>query len=225
LALAAIADAREARESHGARVALPENAPSELAQHRGKRAHLRLVKLALDGFERVELLLPVVVVEDAGLLEPEIALGILRGKFSEQSLPPNAAFSEDVMSDAVDEALFVVQTSLDRTEHTRFERAAQQAERFIEDRLLVCKRRRQKLLTRLEDTQRQRDGATGADARSRADLAVFKAQTDVDDVDAVVVRLSERDDDTFRSYRDHIHERRYAPPQVHRLFDMELVIE
>jgi hypothetical protein len=224
LAVAAIASARAECESPGARISLAADAPAELSAHRGKRAHLRLIKLAIDGFERVELLVPVVVLEDGALLDFELALALLRAAFAEDSLTPSAVFAEDVLSDAVSEVLFGIQAALDRAEHTRFERAAQQAERFIEDRLLVCKRRRQKYVARLEEAQRQREGATGAAARGEADLAVLKAQTDVDEVDAVIARLSERDDDVFRRYREHIHERRYAPPQLQKLFDLELAI-
>jgi adenine-specific DNA-methyltransferase len=224
LAAAAIARARSLNQLQGARISLGPNAPPELTQHRGKRAHLQLVKLGIDGFERVELLLPVVVVEDGSVLEPALGEALLHGTFAAEVLEPSATFTEEILSEAVEEVLFGVQASLDVAEHPRFERAAQQAERFIEDRLLVHTRRRQRHLSRLEEAQRQREGATGADARSRADLAVLKAQTEVDEVDAVIARLSDRDDEIFRSYRDHIHGLRYAPPHVQRLVDMELVI-
>jgi hypothetical protein len=40
-----------------------------------------------------------------------------------------------------------------------------------------------------------------------------------------VHRLEGRDDETFQQYQQHIHRRRYTPPRVERLFDVDLVIE
>jgi hypothetical protein len=195
-----------------------------LDQQRGKQAHLRLVKLAADGFERVELLLPVVVLESGELLEPTLAEDLLRGTFTIVPPAKGLELAEDVLQDAVEEAVFGMQASLDQAEHARFERAVQQAERFIEDRLLVQKARHAKQRIRLQEAERRREGATGSQARSEADFAVLKIQTTIDEIDATITRLAERDDQTFRAYREHINVRRYAPPRVTTLFDMEIVI-
>lgn len=224
LAAAAIAAARSRDSCASAQVMLPSTASAEVLAHRGQRAHLRLVKLSLDGFERVELLLPVVVFADGELLDLNHAHSLMRAPFQERDLPAEACVSEETLSDAVEEAIFSLQASITQAEQARFERAAQQVERFIEDRILVWKTRRAKEQLRRQDAERKRDSATGSVARGEADLAVLEVQAVIEEMDATIERLAARDDDTFRSFRDHIHERRYAPPRADTLFDMEIVI-
>jgi hypothetical protein len=224
LAVAAIEAARAPDSCLSARVELPSAAPPDLDTHRGKHARLRLVKLAANGFERVELLLPVVVLETGEMLEPALAEVLLRGTFTAKPPGNELELDEHVLQDAVEEAVFGLRTSLDQAEHARFERALQQAERFIEDRLLVQKARRAKQRVRLQEAERRRESATGSEARSEADLAVLKVQDTLEEIEARITRLTERDDKTFRAYREHINARRYAPPSVTTLFDVELVI-
>jgi hypothetical protein len=224
LAVIAIEDARAISRAPDARVTLAPGAPGKLSAQRGQRAHLRLVKVAIDGFEQVEVLVPVAVLESGELLETELAQRLFQGTFSDLADNDTPQLAQTVVDDAVEEALFGLQASLDGREHERFERAVQQAERFIEDRLLVLKGRRHKQLNRLDDASRRRETATGADARSDAELAVVKVQTALEEIEAAITRLDARDDPTFRSYHDHIYERRYAPPRVTTLFDLEIVI-
>jgi hypothetical protein len=139
--------------------------------------------------------------------------------------PPTVNVDEEVLSDAVHELMFEVQATVDADEQKRFERASQQAERYIEDRLLVLKRRRRGLEERLEQARVRRDGATGSEARSEAERAVLGAETDVVEVDGAIHRLESRDDATFQQYQQHIHRRRYTPPRLECLFDMDVVIE
>lgn len=223
LVLAAVAEARAASASLSAVVRLPQNAPDVLRAHAGKRARLRLVKLSFDGFEQEELLVPVVVLADGEVLETKIGAALLDGTFLETETA--SSVSDEVLDDATEEILFNVQSTVDEAEQIRFERASLQAENYVEDRLLVLKKRQGSLQGRLELAQQRRDGATGSEARTEAERAVLSAQTALEEVDGAIQRLEQRDDATFRRYREHIQLRRYAPPRVERLFDVDLVIE
>jgi hypothetical protein len=186
-------------------------------------ARLRLVKLSFDGFEQEELLVPVVVLADGEVLEAKIGAALLDGTFLETETA--SSVSDEVLDDATEEILFNVQSTVDEAEQIRFERASLQAENYVEDRLLVLKKRQGSLQGRLELAQQRRDGATGSEARTEAERAVLSAQTALEEVDGAIQRLEQRDDATFRRYREHIQLRRYAPPRVERLFDVDLVIE
>ena len=229
LVLAAVADARSAtdgRERIGIRV--PADAPSELSSTRGKRGRLRVVKLTFDGFERVERLVPVVVLDDvAEPLPPATAEALLRSELRdvEPGTGRGSPISPDDMDDACDALLIGVQQDIDGAEQQRFERAAFQARRFIEDRILVQRRRRADLLRQLEEAQARRDAATGSEARADAENRVVQIDVKVAEVDAVIERLDRRDNETFQRFNEHIHKRRYSPPTVEHLFEMELVIE
>ena len=79
---------------------------------------------------------------------------------------------------------------------------------------------------RLEQARARRDGATGSEARSEAERAAAERwRRSLAEVDGAIDRLENRDDATFQQYQQHIHRRRYTPPRVERLFDLDLVIE
>ena len=218
LVTAAVEDART--------IVAPPAARMKLAEQRGKRARLRLCKLALDGFERVEELLPVVVLEDGQRLPQELARELLHGALeSVAQLPLPAAIDDGAVQDAQDELLFELQMSLEAAEQQRFDRALLQAERFIEDRVLVLKARRGRVEERLRKAQRDYEAATGATARNEVQTQLNKLQLELDEVEGALERLAQRDDARFRAFHDHIHQRRYTPPRVSTLFDLELVFE
>jgi hypothetical protein len=225
LVLAAVADARATTSSMSAIVEPTSDAPEALRACAGKRGRLRLVKLSFDGFEQVERLVPAVILEGGKILDQSVAEALLRGNLRDAGAASTRSVSEEVLEDATQEVLFSVQAVVDAAEHGRFERALQQAERFIEDRLLVLNKRRRALVERLEQTQLRRDGATGSAARTDAERAVMAAQIPLDEVEGAIARLEQRDDETFRSYQEHIQRRRYTPPRVEHVFDMEVVIE
>jgi hypothetical protein len=205
-------------------VAIAAQGPDELRAHLHEKCRLRVMKLSFDGFEQEELLVPVAVFEDGSVLEPAHAAQLLRLTLQDGG-PLEVAVTEEVLGDAVDEALFSIQSSVDEAEQVRFARASQQAENYVEDRLLVLKARRTGLLTRLEQAQQRLVGAVGSEMRGEIEGSLVGIQTALDEVEGAIARLDQRDDATFRNYREHIHRRRYAPPRVEKLFDLDLVIE
>jgi hypothetical protein len=89
----------------------------------------------------------------------------------------------------------------------------------------VQKRRRADLLRQLEEAQAHRDAAIGSDARAQAESRVVQIDVKVGEVDAAIEKLERRENDTFQRFNEHIYRRRYCPPAVDLLFEMELVIE
>lgn len=225
LVVAAVAEARSDSAAMAAIVTLPRDVPDALRKCTGKRGRLRLVKVSFDGFEQVELLVPVVVFEDGTVLDARLGDVLLRADMRQPDEPIGSTVGDDVIADATDEALFALQSEVDVAEQGRFERAVRQAERFVDDRLLVLKKRRRALVERLEQAQLRRDGATGSEARTEAERAVVSAQVALEEAEGAINRLERRDDDVFRTFREHLHQRRYTPPRVERVFDLELVIK
>ncbi|MDB4988764.1 MAG: hypothetical protein JWN04_3942, partial [Myxococcaceae bacterium] len=226
LVAAAIAHARAVDTSAAARVTLPRDAPDELRRLAGQRARLRIVKVGFDGFERVELLVTVVVLASGEVLSPEAAKTLLQGVIvdDEDRGGRSSQVSDHVTDDAAEEVLFGVQANVDDVEQERFEQAARQAERFIGDRLLILKRRRSAVLERLAEAQRRQAGAASSEARTDAERAVLKAQTALDELDGSIAQLDLREDQTFKTYTEHIQRRRYTPPVFKNVFELELRI-
>jgi len=224
LVVAAVEHARGGARRFAASVKLRASAASELAEYRGRPMRLRLVRLAFDGFEKVERLVPVVVVDGGDILEPRLGDLLLRSDLTVSEAAVAAAVPDPVLEDATQEVLFAAQASVDADEQRRFDRALEQANRFVEDRLLVLRRRRAGAIERLDQARARRDAATGSESRTSADRTVLTAETALDEIEGAIAQLERRDDKTFRNYQDHIEKRRFTPPTAEHLFDLDLVI-
>lgn len=224
LVLAAVNAARAAGGLMSALVELSNDAPEALRGHAGKRGTLRVIKLSFEGFEQMDLLVPVLVLESGEVVDATVGEAVLRGRLRQVG-PIDPVIDEDTLSDAAEEVLTSVQIAVDAAEHQRFQRASHQAVRFVDDRLLVFKRRRSEAEARVEQAELRRDGVTGSAARTEAERALVAAQKRLEEIEAMIERLENRDDDTFRRYQEHILKRRYTPPRREHLFDLALQIE
>jgi len=190
----------------------------------GQHGRLRLLKLSFHGFEKIETLVPVLLLEDGDVLSPDDAFAVLRSPMTEHPVP-RSSVTGDELQDAADETLFALQSTLDADEQKRFDRASRQADRFIEDRLLVLRRRRSSLLERAEQARQRRDGATGSEARTEAEGSLLSLETQLAELEGSISQLENRNDDTFQRYLAHIQRRRFAPPVVELVFDLDLEFE
>jgi hypothetical protein len=183
---------------------------------------LRLVKATFDGFERVELLVPVLVRSDGSLADEAAATALLRGVLTDAP-PPATCVSDEVMNDAQGVRLFELQASVDTIEHQRFEVASLQAERFLDDRVVVLKRRRDEAKAKLAAAEARWDGATGSEARTAAEVERARHASTVEGFEARIAQLLAREDERFRRSMTHLETRRYAPPRLEVLFDVDVV--
>jgi hypothetical protein len=196
----------------------------EVLSLRGRRGRLRVIKLRYPGFEPVDRLLPVVVLEGSGgVLDARLTLRLLEGPL--ENVPELASRVSDAeLEEAVEEALFLDEREVSTLEHALFERAIAQLERFIEDRVLILKRNREDVLWRIRGGRRDRTAATGADARTRAEALLERSQRELEVLDVELARLQSRDDDSYRRWRQQAYARRYAPPAREPILDAEFVI-
>jgi hypothetical protein len=197
---------------------------AELAALRGRRGRLRVMKLRYPGFEPVDRLVPVLVLEDSvGSLDAATILRLLEGSL--EPVPElQTQVSDADLDEAVEEALFIDEQQVSRAEHGLFERAIRQLERFVEDRVLILKRTRSELVGRIQGSRRDRDAAAGSEARSRIEARLGRAERELEALDAELGRLSARDDEGYRRWRRHAYERRYAPPEREPILNAEFVI-
>ncbi|MBM4777535.1 MAG: DEAD/DEAH box helicase family protein [Archangiaceae bacterium] len=213
LVASAVEDARQ--YTGGGAVSVKLKAPA-------KTGRLRLLKASFDGFERVELVIPVVAFADGQVLEQSAALELLAQDLKD-SKPPAQRVDDATMQDAQDQALFVLQADVDQAEHRRFEAASLQAERFLDDRLLVLRKRKRTIEDRIDAAERRREGAVGSEARTDAEHSLKTATRELELVDARIAKLQQRDDQRYRTYLEHIQKRRYSPPRIEILVDVDVV--
>jgi hypothetical protein len=206
---------------------LPEDAPPGLRQLRGTSGRLVLLKVRHGGLEPVEHLVPVALLDGVEApLAPELAAALLRAPARDvERRGERPAAEEDALADAIEEAVFADTAEVSGAERARLERNLEQIERYVEDRLLLLRRKEQDLERRLERQRERRDQALGADVREEAERAVQKLAGELESVQADAERLARRDDRTYQQCRERLSDRGHAPVRVDRLFDVEITIE
>ena len=227
LVQAAIEEARAATEQRF-RVTwkLDRSAPEELRVCKGKPGRLVLSRVRYDGFERTDRLIPTVLMEGS-----DSPLGLECGRWlldkpprrGTESTPP--APGESVMDDAIEEMVFRDQAEVSAREQELFDRSIEQIERSVEDQLVLTRRRlsiQQKSLDTAED---RRADAKGAADREDAERRIRAVQNQIDELEAEIQRLENRNDAEYARWRDRAHQRRYRLPEVIRILDVEFVLE
>ena len=231
LVQAAVAEAREAT-ANSLRVAwaLDDSAPRELVDHRGQRGRLVLVRIRYDGFERVDRLVTTAVIQEkvSGEFSPlaiDSAQWLLDHAPHDTPELPMLNFESGVVEDLLDEFVFADQIEVAADEQRPFERKLEQIERYVEDQLLVLRRRLGVARQSLRAAEARRDAALGADLRGEAELRVRAIQEEIDSIEDDVARLEARDDAEYQRWHQQVQRRRERPPQVNKVLDVEFILE
>jgi hypothetical protein len=204
-----------------------EESSEGLRARRGTRGRLALTRVEYRGFESEDRLVVTAVLEDAGVLRPEAVaheLLLLPCEQIEAIDPPLSVTAAD-LDEVIDETLFSDQAESEARESENFERAIDQLEQYMEDRILVLRRGRAEVADRLRKEEDRRDGALGSDKRAKADDQARRLQAQVDEMDEQIEGLVARDDDDYRRWKDRTHKRRFTPPKSERLFTVKFVLE
>ena len=171
LVQAAIADARAWSADGCIRLYLPPAASAGLATLAGKQGLLCVLLVDYAGFEPVQSLVAAAVV-DGIPIDPSLAAQILRLPAGEGTAVKSMVDAQS-LDDAVDEAVFVDQRRIEEGENHHFERAIGQLERYVEDKVLVCRRERASITEKLRSARARRDEVVGASARERIEAEIL----------------------------------------------------
>ena len=193
-------------------------APGGLAV--GSRGRLRVVKVQHAGYEVLEELVSVAVLEgDPDPLDPSVAGELLTAGL-EDAPGFHARVADEELEDAVEEVLFVQSERLSIREQERFGQAVSQIETSIEDQVLLLERRRVEALLRVDEAERSRDAALGADARTKAEQRLGRRQEALEALEVELERLRRREDESYARWMERAHERRSRPPQAETMLDV-----
>jgi superfamily II DNA or RNA helicase len=201
---------------------LDGTAPERLRLARKKRGRLALTLVRYAGVERVDRLLPIVVMEDeSDPLDAECAGWLLEHPPADRRAFKLPLDLDSAVDDAIDELLFADQADVGRHEQQHFERSLEQIDRYVEDQVLVLRRRLAAATEILRAAEDKRDSALGSDARDQAEERIRKAQAEIDGYEGHIERLQNRDDPEYEKWRELAHQRRYRPPETSRILDVE----
>ncbi len=191
------------------------------------RGRLVVTKVGRRGFEPVERLLTTALLEDApGPLEPGEAAALLELVATDAPLsddPPLRVAPDDV-DDAVQAALFADQREAAASDQARFERALEQLERYVDDQALVLRREREELADEAGRLATKRDRTLSMQGRRKLEAELARLEARQEQAAERLARLEAREDPDYVRWRADAHRRRYAPPEVTRVLDVEFAL-
>jgi hypothetical protein len=195
---------------------VPTGSSPELIALAGKPGAIRLALVDYAGFEPVQRLVAAAVVDGAPI-DPALAAQLVR---MEAINGPTAKAAVDTqwLDDALDEAVFVDQREVEKGEQKHFEQAIGQLERFVEDKILVCRRERASIAEKLRTARARRDDIVGSRARERVEEEILRLADRDESLERRISALESREDEVYKKWRDEYHQLRYRTPTVNRLF-------
>lgn len=216
LVRAAIAHAQTWAGGGSVTLHLSADSSPELLALSGKTGAIRAVMVDYAGFEPVQRLVAGAVV-DGMPIDPALAGQLLQLR-ADEGTNTAAAIDTQWLDDAVDEAVFIDQRQVEEGEQKHFEEAIGQLERFVEDKILVCRREHGNLAERLRAARARRDEIVGSSARERIEAEILRLATRDEVLEHRVSALESREDEVYRKWRDEYHQLRYRTPKINRLF-------
>jgi hypothetical protein len=188
----------------------------------GKVGVLAVALVDYAGFEPVQRLIAAGVVDGAPI-DPSLASRIMRLRATDTQALGLAGDPQN-LEDALGEAVFVDQRETEQREQQHFEQAIGQLERFVEDKLLVCRRELASVTEKLRSAQVRRDAVVGFSARERTEEEIARLAKQKEALEQRIEALDSRADEVYRKWRSRYHELRYRAPSVNRLFQLEFRI-
>jgi hypothetical protein len=201
---------------------LPPSAPPGLMALQGKAGVLCVALVDYAGFEPVQRLVAAAVVEGEPI-DPALAARLIRLNAAEGQAP-HQDLDPQLIDDALDEAVFLDQREAEKGEQAHFEKAIGQLERFVEDKILVCRRERAGIAEKLKAAYERRNEVVGASARERVEAEIFRLSTRDEELQQRIAGLESREDEVYRKWRNEYHALRYRTPTVTRLFQADFRI-
>jgi adenine-specific DNA-methyltransferase len=216
LVRAAIADARG--WPGGSVELIADATPSEVAALQGQTGVLAIALIDYAGFEPVQRIVAGAVIGQSPV-DPSLASRIARLRATDGQ-GGSATVDKALMDDALDEAVFLDQREVEKKEQKHFEQAIGQLERFVDDKILVCRRERASISEKLRSARDRRDEVVGSSARDRVEAEILRLAEKDEALERRINALASREDEVYRKWRNEYHELRYRAPKVTRLFQV-----
>jgi superfamily II DNA/RNA helicase len=199
-------------------LSLPPDADPELAALARQEGVLAVACIDYSGFEPVQRLVSGAIVNGVPI-DPGLASRLSRLQARERPVQ-DVLCDPQLLADLIDEAAFVDQQEVEKAEQKHFEQAIGQLERFVEDKVLVCRRERAGVAEKLHAAKTRRDSIVGAGAREKVEAEILRLAERHEALEERVAALESREDEVYRKWRDEYNARRYQAPSVTRLFQV-----
>ncbi len=203
---------------------LTSDAPAGLMALAGRSGILRIVLVDYAGFEPVQRIIAAAVIGDS-TIDPGLAASLVRLEATEGEFAEDATVEPQLIKDAVEEAMFVDQRHVEKDEQQHFEQAIGQLERFVEDKILVCRRERAGIAEKLKSARARRDEIVGSSSRDRIEAEIYNLASKDELLETRIQALDSREDEVYKKWREKYYEIRYRSPEVTPLLQVTFKIE
>jgi septal ring factor EnvC (AmiA/AmiB activator) len=158
------------------------------------------------------------------VLEADEARALLDAVVADAEVEAFGDDREALLTELLDETLFADRAEVDARLGPRFDGIGERLERYVEDKLLLLRRERAELLADRAEAERAWDDAPHADARTKAEAKMKKLDARIEALDARATQLEAREEPTYRAQHEALHARRYAPPSVTTILDLDFCV-
>ncbi|MBI2206572.1 MAG: hypothetical protein HYU41_22285 [Candidatus Rokubacteria bacterium] len=225
---AAVEEARRATQSvFTVELVAETGAPrAALAPLVGRRGRLVVTKIAYRGIEPVDHLLTTALLEGE-VMPLDRATTELLLRFTPRDVRDvTAHLAVDIRAfdEATEEAVLADETTTTAGDHERFERMLEQLDRYVEDQLLVLRRKRSDLEQRIDEAEKRKDRTVTPSARTVEDRAIVSMRSDHQRLLARIEQLEEGGDQDYQQWRERLHERRFRKPEVAQILDIDFTV-
>lgn len=193
----------------------------------GARGALRVAKLRHPGLQPVERLCAFAALEGGDALDDAETRALLEGPVVSREVTLDPAFAGErdaLLDELMDEAVFMDQREVRDDIEEGFTRVEDRLERYVEDKLLLLRRRLATLRADRTEAHRAWEDAANADARTTAERRLKKLDVKIEGLELDAASLEARDDETYQRHRDALHARRFAEPTLEVVLDLDFVV-
>jgi hypothetical protein len=201
-----------------------ESLPDLLAGLLGRRGHLVVTKIAYRGIEPVDQLVTTALLEgateplDPTALEALLSLAVVDTDVPGEYAPPTA------LEDAVADTVLENQAATAISDRNRFEHMLGQLDRYVEDQVLLLRRKQVTIEERIDEAEHRRERALTAAARNKEDESILHYRRQIHNLTDRIETLEKGNDPDYELWRTRLHERRFRKPEVQRILNVEFEI-
>ena len=190
----------------------------------GRCGRLVVTKTSYRGIEPVDNLLTTAVMEGGdealslAIVDTLLRLPVRPG----DSLREGAGWQH--LEDAIDEALVADQAAVSSQEQTRFQQMLRQLDHYLADQVLLMRRKRAVLDTRIEELEKKSEKSLSPQVGQETTRQVEKLNREAKEIDRQIERLEEGGDEEYRAWRDRLFARRFQKPEIVRVLDVQFEV-
>jgi hypothetical protein len=196
--------------------------PPCFATNIGRRGRLVVTRVAYRGLEAFDHLLVTALLQNEHSALPGLTIQSLMGLSIRDVQQPQLPLSVDDrdLAEAIEEAVLEDQSTAMTKDEDRFNRRLEQLDRYLDDQVLVYKRKRAVLERKLVQAESRKQGASAPSLLTEADRVIRINEREISRLSERIDSLEQGEDADYQHWRARLYERRFQKPTVERILEL-----